>query len=305
MSTTFIAQSTTTTTLLSITGDCAKGAGPTEPSTTKGADGTVNFENDNYKVKVGDTGEINVTNKQTGETYRVWGDPHLDIDGKHAFDFWGTTTLNLDDGTKITTDTTLWRDGNNGATIASKVTIVDGQSDYAVRVTGVDDNKTGDLNFNETSKGWLTDAMVDDGNVIHENPTGTGFVALDDCGNVRKVDQNWVSSTDLVKNDGREPQDGNLDADLNKLVDQFAKMINIFSGIVAIRFLGMTLSGMQGNDDQGNQAAPKQNRGNNEVKFSMEQSTTTMNWNDGDVSMNFERRTFDFTFSRQGKLFAQ
>ena len=303
MSTTLMAQTTTTTISLTESSNqacCAKG---TEPTTTRGVDGTVDFENDNYSVKVGDTGEINVTNKQTGEAYKVWGDPHVDVDGKHAFDFKGTTTFDLDDGTKITVDTTPWK-GQNGATIASKVTIVDGQSDYAVQIKGVDDNKTGDLTFNETSKGWLMDAMVDDGNVLHENPAGTGFVAIDDRGNVQKVDQKWIDKSEADMKNGVS-DDANSNQELNKLIDQFAKMINIFSGIMAIRFLGQMLSNMGGSDDtstnnnrQGNnKAAP--HGGREDMSFSMSESNTSVSWSDNEFSITQSSRTFDFTMSRR------
>ena len=303
MSTTLTAQTTTTTISLSESNNqacCAKGA---EATTTRGADGTVDFENANYSVKVGDTGEINVANKQTGEAYKIWGDPHVDVDGKHAFDFKGTTTFDLDDGTKITVDTTPWK-GQNGATIASKVTIVDGQSDYAVQIKGVDDNKTGDLTFNETSKGWLMDAMVDDGNVLHENPAGTGFVAIDDRGNVQKVDQKWIDKTEAgLKKGGGD--DANSNQELNKLIDQFAKMINIFSGIMAIRFLGQMLSNMGGSDNtstnnnrHGNsKAAP--HGGREDMSLNMSESNTSVSWSNNEFSMTQTNRTFDFTMSRR------
>jgi hypothetical protein len=303
MSTTLTAQTTTTNVSMTTSNDqacCAKAA---EPTTSVSAEGTVDFENENYSIKVGDTGEINVTNKQTGEAYRVWGDPHVDVDGKHAFDFKGTTTFDLDDGTKITVETTPWKGGDNGATIASTVTIVDGQSDYAVQINGVDDNKTGDLTYNETSKGWLMDDMVDDGNVLHENPAGTGFVAVDDRGNVQTVDQKWIdqSEADLAKggNDG-----ANSNQELNKLIDQFAKMINIFTGIMAIRFMGEMLSNMGGSDNsstndnrQGNKTA--QRGGREDMSFSASESSTSVSWSNNEFSMTQSNRTFDFTMSRK------
>lgn len=303
MTTTLTAQTTTTTISLTESSNQAGSAKGADPTTTRGANGTVDFENDNYTVKVGDTGEISVTNKQTGEAYKVWGDPHVDVDGKHAFDFKGTTTFDLDDGTKITVDTTPWK-GQNGATIASKVTIVDGQSDYAVQIKGVDDNKTGDLTFNETSKGWLMDEMVDDGNVLHENPAGTGFVAIDDRGNVQKVDQKWIDKSEAdLKKGGTDNADSSQE--LNKLIDQFAKMINVFSGIMAIRFLGQMLSGMGGgdnassnNDRQGNtKSAPR--GGREDMSFSVSESNTSVSWSNNEFKMTQSDRTFDFTMSRR------
>jgi Domain of Unknown Function (DUF1521) len=299
MSTTLTAQ-TTTTTLSLTSGDGGAAKAAQGPSTTRGADGNVNFENKNYTVKVGDTGEINITNKQTGETYKVWGDPHVDIDGKHAFDFKGTTTFDLDDGTKITIDTTPWK-GENGATIASKVTIVDGQSDYAVQMNGVDDNKTGDLTFNETSKGWLMDAMVDDGNVMHENPAGKGFVAVDDRGNMQKVDQKWVDKAE-AKDTEKGSGDAKLDKELKQMVEKFTKLISIFTGIMAIRFLGTMMSNLGNSGEQnGGNSGPKNapsngNQGNN---FTWSPSITNVTINNnyyGDNNSN--NRTVDYTMSR-------
>jgi Domain of Unknown Function (DUF1521) len=207
----------------------------TEPSTTTNSQGNVQFENENYRITAEEGGTVNIFNKNTGENYKAWGDPHMNIDGDQAFDFWGDTTFTLDDGTKVTIETTPWKGGNNGATISSKVTIIDG--DYGVQITGVDDNKSGDLKFNETtSNGWLMDAMVDDGNTMYENPIGKGFVAMDDYGNVHSVDQKWVDGTDLVKNGSKEKADD--------MVKQFGALVTLFTGIMSIAFAGVFLSAL-------------------------------------------------------------
>jgi Domain of Unknown Function (DUF1521) len=216
-----------------------------KPSTAYDSQGNAQFENKNYKIGANEGGTVNITNKNTGETYQAWGDPHMKIDGQQAFDFWGTTTFNLDDGTKVTIDTTPWKGGNNRATISSKVTIVDG--DYGVQITGVDDNQSGDLKFNETTNGWLMDAMVDDGNTMYENPVGKGFVAMDDCGNIQNVDQKWVDGTDLVKNGGKEKTD--------ELVQQFSALVSLFTGIMSIAFAGAFLSVLGNSNSSNNESA--------------------------------------------------
>src|SRR3546814_15880083 len=87
--------------------DCVgRGEGP---GTSRTSDGKVQFENDNYRIAADDNNEVTLFNKQTGESYRIWGDPHVEIDGKHAFDFWGNTTFVLDDGTRVSIATTPWR----------------------------------------------------------------------------------------------------------------------------------------------------------------------------------------------------
>ncbi|MEW6704685.1 MAG: DUF1521 domain-containing protein [Pseudomonadota bacterium] len=182
------------------------------------------FENDNYRITAGDDNTVTITNKHTGETYQAWGDPHLNIDGRHAFDFWGTTTFALEDGTKVTIETTPW-DHNPNATLSSKVTITNG--DYGVQITGVDTNTRGDLKINE-ARGWgeVLDWAVDDGNRLHENPAGKGFVAVDAEGRIRKVDQQYILETDLLKG-GR-----------HQLQERYRDAFRVLGGLLSIAFVG-------------------------------------------------------------------
>jgi Domain of Unknown Function (DUF1521) len=219
-------------------------ANPTNASTSMQG-GKVCFENDNYRITMGDDNTVNIYNKNTCENYLAWGDPHMNVDGKHAFDFWGTTTLSLDDGTKVTIETTPWQN-NPEMTLSSKVTITSG--DYAVQVSGIDTNKVGDLKFEE-GKGWggLTDLMVADGNVLYENPFGKGFLGVDG-GQIQKVDQNYINKTDLSKS-------ANLQA---RAADAFAQM----TGLLSVGFVGSFLSAMRsvlgGDSDSGARSGSKQ-----------------------------------------------
>lgn len=197
-------------------------ADPCNPTNagTRMEGGKAVFENDNYRVTCGDDNDVLVFNKNTGETYHVSGDPHMDVDGKHAFDFWGTTTLELDDGTKLTIETTP---AGNGMTLASKVTITNG--DYGVQISGIDTNKTGDLHIDE-APGWgrVLDAVVEDGNVLQENRCGSGFVGTDACGHVQQVDQRYIDATDLQKGGAQ--------------AERFKDAFRLFSGLLTIRFVG-------------------------------------------------------------------
>lgn len=202
------------------------------PSTSRTADGKVQFENDNYRITADDNNEVMIHNKATGETYRIWGDPHVEIDGKHAFDFWGQTTFVLDDGTRLTIATTPWDEGNNGATVASQLTIVDGGGDYVAHIEGIDSNARGDLSFTDVRVGQsdTLNVFVDEGNVLRENANGSGFVAVGADGKLRGVDQAFINATDQVKQQGA----------------QFAKLMGSilteFSGIVSLAFVGTLLA---------------------------------------------------------------
>jgi hypothetical protein len=196
-----------------------------EPTVGRDAQGNVLFENENYTIKVTDMGEVITTNKNTGETYRVWGDPHVQIDGQHAFDYWGTTTFTLDDGTKITMQTTPWA-GNEEMTVTSKVTITDG--DFGVHITGVDPNARGDLSMVEVN-GNLADFVIRDGNTLYENPFGSGFLGVDQNGSLAQVDQAFINGTDEKL--------------LGEFANPYAEMFENIGGLMAISFMGAFLSG--------------------------------------------------------------
>jgi len=217
---------------------------PTNPTnaSTQMVGGKVQFENDNYRITAGDDNSVNIFNKNTGETYHVWGDPHVNIDGKHSFDFWGTTTFQLDDGTKVTINTTPWNH-DASQTLSSKVTITNG--DYGVQITGVDTNTKGDLAFEEAAGlGQLADWAVADGNTIHENPNGRGFLGVDASGRLRAVDQKYINETDLAKGGAAMAQ---------RAADAFRQM----AGLMAISFVGSFLQGLaQGLEGQGDRPAP-------------------------------------------------
>lgn len=122
--------------------------------------------------------QIKIHNENTGEVTNIWGDPHVDWnqDGKTDVDFWGTTTFQLDNGTKITIDTEPWN-GNENAYVASKVTITKG--DNAVIVDGVSQNELGDLTVTQSNQGQLVDLATDDGFTVLENPFGEGWLNSD------------------------------------------------------------------------------------------------------------------------------
>lgn len=128
---------------------------------------------DGYTLQLDErNSEISIHNAETGETTRIWGDPHVDVNGERAFDFWGTTTFTLENGTKITIDTEQWG-GNPDAYVASQVTITKG--DQAIVVDGISQNELGDLSISMSNNGRAIDARTRDGFVLNENGTGAGW----------------------------------------------------------------------------------------------------------------------------------
>jgi len=142
---------------------------------TTGADGRASIDlGDGYTLQLNErNSEITILNANSGETTKIWGDPHVDVNGKHVFDFAGTTTFTLDNGTKITIDTEQYAH-NPDAYVASQVTITKG--DQAIVVDGISQNKLGDLSISMSNNGELIDAMTRDGFVLNENAaSATGW----------------------------------------------------------------------------------------------------------------------------------
>ena len=128
---------------------------------------------DGYSLKFNErSSEIEIFNANTGEHTRIWGDPHVDVDGKRVFDFWGTTTFTLENGTKITINTEPWK-GNANAYVASQVVVTKGTN--ALVVDGISQNQLGDLKLTMSNNGYAVDAAHRDGFVLHENATGSSW----------------------------------------------------------------------------------------------------------------------------------
>jgi hypothetical protein len=123
--------------------------------------------------------QISIINDKTGERTRIWGDPHVEIDGKQAYDFWGTTTFTLENGTKITINTEQWK-GNPNAYVASQVVVTKGSN--ALVIDGISQNTLGDLKMTLSNDGYAVDAAHRDGFTLNENACGSGWRT--ECGNV-------------------------------------------------------------------------------------------------------------------------
>ncbi len=146
---------------------------PAAPAFTAsmGAQGKAEVDlGDGYTLSIDERNSEIVVRDADGNVTRIWGDPHFEHNGRHVGDFWGTTTLTLENGTKLTINTEPF--GNNpNAYVASEVVITRG--DQALVIGGVSQNKLGDLSLSmSNSGGALLDLMNDDGLVIHEKPSG-------------------------------------------------------------------------------------------------------------------------------------
>jgi hypothetical protein len=103
-------------------------------------------------------GQLEVTDKQTGKKFKVWGDPHIETGDGDKTDFHRkAATFELPDGTKITIDPT----NGEGKTYIEKVAITRG--DQAAEMTGF----RGDLKTElKSGQGQALDQQYEDGTVL-------------------------------------------------------------------------------------------------------------------------------------------
>lgn len=152
-------------------------------------------ENGKAEIDLGDgnTLSINEANSEIvvrdadGNATRIWGDPHVDYNGKHIGDFWGTTTFVLENGTKITINTE--KSARGDMTYAEQVVVTRG--DQALVIDGVSELTKGDLTVSLGGSGYALDAAHGDGLVIQENDAASsGWTSSITGGAVGQADFN-------------------------------------------------------------------------------------------------------------------
>lgn len=158
-------------------GTLAQGAAPSQLQQQAGFTAKISGQHtakvdlgDGYRLEIDErNSEMTIVNAETGQSTRIWGDPHVDVNGKRQFDFYGTTTFELANGTKLTINTEQWA-GNPNAYVASQVVVTRG--DNAVVIDGISQNQLGDLSVNVSTNGYALDAAHRDGFTVHENAGG-------------------------------------------------------------------------------------------------------------------------------------
>ena len=97
--------------------------------------------------------EWNLTNKETGATTKVWGDPHVQGAGGN-WDFKHDMSFQLDDGTRIGVHTVPY---GNGQTLSAELDITNGS--HGMKVTGLAGNDSAGLQVADGLNGYALDAQ--------------------------------------------------------------------------------------------------------------------------------------------------
>ena len=127
---------------------------------------------DGYTMTLNERSSEIVITDADGNHTRIWGDPHVDVNGKRVGDFYDTTTFELENGTKITINTEPWKKGGNGAYVASQVVVTRG--DQGLVIDGISQNELGDLSITMGQDGRALDFAHDDGFNLTEQDLGGG-----------------------------------------------------------------------------------------------------------------------------------
>ena len=141
-----------------------------------GAEGQASIDlGDGYSLQLDEnSSSATITDANTGETTQIWGDPHVVVNGQHQFDFYGTTTFTLPNGTKITVNTEQSQT-NPDVYLANTLTITKGSQ--GMTVTGLSEQTKGDLSITTGQNGYALDNQTADGYVLNEKTDGSGWTS--------------------------------------------------------------------------------------------------------------------------------
>lgn len=120
---------------------------------------------------------MTMTNAKTGDTTKVWGDPHLtqheNSASKSTAMFNGPMTFMLPDNTKVTVGTQPGAN-NKSVSYADQVTITRGNQAY--QVTGLSQEDKAGLSVQKSRDGRALDAAAPDGYTVQANSNGSGWI---------------------------------------------------------------------------------------------------------------------------------
>jgi len=141
-----------------------------------GAEGQASIDlGDGYSLQLNENNSsATITDANTGQTTQIWGDPHVNVNGQHQFDFYGTTTFTLPNGTKITVNTQQSQ-SNPNVYYAESLTITKGSQ--GMTVTGLSEQTKGDLSITMGQNGYALDNETADGYVLDEKTDGSGWTS--------------------------------------------------------------------------------------------------------------------------------
>jgi hypothetical protein len=147
-------------------------------SNTAVSDNKASIDLGNYKLDFNKADSSMVmTNTKSGDTTKIWGDPHLTQHANGANSstamFNGPMTFMLPDNTKVTVGTQAAANNKN-VSFADQVTITHGKQ--AFQVTGLSEQNQTGLNVQKSKNGRALDAAAPDGYTVKAARDGSGWI---------------------------------------------------------------------------------------------------------------------------------
>ncbi len=150
----------------------------TQWSNTTVANNKASIDLGNYKLDFNKADSSMVmTNAKSGDTTKIWGDPHLTqhVNGANSSTamFNGPMTFMLPDDTKVTVGTQPAAN-NKSVSFADQVTITHGKQAY--QVTGLSEQNKAGLDIQKSNNGRALDAAAPDGYTVQAARDGSGWI---------------------------------------------------------------------------------------------------------------------------------
>jgi Domain of Unknown Function (DUF1521) len=174
--------------------------GTPDPNPTGGralwdAEGAL-FENAAYRIRIGADQTVMVANLRSGETYMAFA-PAVGDDEASCLDACDSVTLVLEDGTKLTLQTTVTGIDDDGSAAASQRTVTITCRDFGLQVSGLG-SAAGFACVQTVAYGWLLDGAVADGHVLQENAQGAGLWGADPQGAWQVMGEDSINAEELA-----------------------------------------------------------------------------------------------------------
>lgn len=155
------------------------------------------FENATYRIRIGADQTVMVANQRSGETYMAFA-PAVGDDQASCLDACNSVTLVLEDGTKLTLQTTITGiDDDDGSAAASQRTVTITCNDFGLQVSGLG-SAAGFACVQTVAYGWLLDGAVADGHMLQENARGTGLWGADPQGAWQVMGEDSINAEELA-----------------------------------------------------------------------------------------------------------
>jgi hypothetical protein len=155
------------------------------------------FENATYRIRIGADQTVMVANQRSGETYLAFA-PALGNDETPPCSVaCDSVTLVLEDGAKLTLQTTVTAVDDDGSPLSSQRNVTITCHDFGLHVSGLG-SAAGFRCVQTVAYGWLLDGAVADGHVLQEYAQGAGLWGADPQGAWQVMGEDSVNAEELA-----------------------------------------------------------------------------------------------------------